>query len=259
MRLRLVTWNCKGRWDKNYDHIARLRPDLAVIQECANPCRIAVPGIGPHQCLGYLDCHDPERNKTHNPHNGIGVFSWTGLTLDEQQVERDPSIRYVWPLRISGPGALQLHVLAVWNKRTPLVPGDNISDYVYTLECLMNAYDAFIGTPAVATNTIIIGDFNTSAAYEDDQKKKRLSHNRMVDRFQTLGLVNAYHVFPARRRHGEDGEEPTHRNNSPGKKKRILHLDYCFIPDRWAERVRNVTLGEYGDSDHRPVIVDLDI
>ena len=35
--MRLVTWNCNMVFDRKYQALERLRPDIAVIPECANP------------------------------------------------------------------------------------------------------------------------------------------------------------------------------------------------------------------------------
>ena len=35
--MRLVTWNCNMAFDRKYQALERLRPDIAVIRECANP------------------------------------------------------------------------------------------------------------------------------------------------------------------------------------------------------------------------------
>jgi endonuclease/exonuclease/phosphatase family metal-dependent hydrolase len=40
-----------------------------------------------------------------------------------------------------------------------------------------------------------------------------------------------------------------------------FHLDYCFLPEPWANRITNVEVGLHSDwndiSDHVPLIVDL--
>lgn len=71
-----------------------------------------------------------------------------------------------------------------------------------------------------------------------------------------FGLVSAYHL-----RHGvEPGSEPHPTFYMNGKPDRPFHIDYCFIPERWAEKVKSVEVGSYSewtDSDHRPVTVVL--
>ncbi len=38
-RLRLVTWNCAGKFREKFEIVSRLRADVYVIQECEDPQR----------------------------------------------------------------------------------------------------------------------------------------------------------------------------------------------------------------------------
>ncbi|HQP39299.1 MAG TPA: hypothetical protein PLI95_29150, partial [Polyangiaceae bacterium] len=48
-----------------------------------------------------------------------------------------------------------------------------------------------------------------------------------------------------------------------GDESQPWHIDYCFIPPSWQDRIRQVEVGDFaswqGVSDHRPVVVDLDV
>lgn len=72
---------------------------------------------------------------------------------------------------------------------------------------------------------------------------------------EEFGLVSAYHAF-----HKVDpGAEahPTHywkrKQSSP------WHIDYCFVPEGWVPKLRDVQVGgfdEWPDSDHRPLTIE---
>ena len=88
----------------------------------------------------------------------------------------------------------------------------------------------------------------------------RSQRRSSVELFRVLreefGLVSAYHGFLG----VEPGQEahPTFYMNR--KQDRPFHIDYCFIPDSWAERVVSVEVGSYSEwtaSDHRPVTMNL--
>jgi exodeoxyribonuclease III len=126
-------------------------------------------------------------------------------------------------------------LLALWTQRAP------------TYEAC--ALKAIRGCRAVEPDLpmVVMGDLNITA------KAKAV---RIIG--EEFGLVSAYHahhqVEPGREDH------PTHfwlrRENAP------WHIDFCFIPERWVEKVGKVLVGGFGewrDSDHRPVTVDVEL
>jgi exodeoxyribonuclease III len=86
---------------------------------------------------------------------------------------------------------------------------------------------------------------------------QRKQHFDMVQTLrEQFGIVSAYHAF-----HGvEHGEElhPTHYWRRDEDER--WHIDFCFVPHSWAEKVQSVDVGGYAewkDSDHRPLTVDV--
>jgi endonuclease/exonuclease/phosphatase family metal-dependent hydrolase len=76
-------------------------------------------------------------------------------------------------------------------------------------------------------------------------------------RLTGLGLVSAYH---------HSHNEPHGRETRPTyyfhwKKDRPYHIDYCFVPQAWADKIVRVEIGSYEDwkeySDHRPLLVEI--
>ena len=86
-----------------------------------------------------------------------------------------------------------------------------------------------------------------------------------------LGLVSAYH-------HGLRGRRMARiaavRRGDPRhplpldprhplflfKESQPFHLDYCFLPETWLDRLASVEVGSFADwpqSDHRPLTVEL--
>ena len=72
-----------------------------------------------------------------------------------------------------------------------------------------------------------------------------------------LGLVSAYHHLS-----GEAHGEETRASYYHGKKEaHPFHIDYCFVPEAWVDRLTGVEVGSFADwpqSDHRPLTVDID-
>jgi endonuclease/exonuclease/phosphatase family metal-dependent hydrolase len=87
---------------------------------------------------------------------------------------------------------------------------------------------------------VIMGDFNSNAMWDKKRRPAR-DHSAMVGALSELGLVSSYHHFFGEARGKET--RPTHyfrwHEHEP------YHLDYCFIPQSWAERLVNVEVGSY--------------
>jgi exodeoxyribonuclease III len=70
--VRLVTWNCCMALHRKFDALLRLRPDVAVICECAEPQRLAAFGGGLAGCNLAPVWIGDNRNK------GLAVFTCNG-------------------------------------------------------------------------------------------------------------------------------------------------------------------------------------
>ena len=71
-----------------------------------------------------------------------------------------------------------------------------------------------------------------------------------------LGLVSAYHEFSRE----TPGEETQHTYYRYRRESKPFHIDYCFLPESWSDRITGVKVGTYGEwrmSDHRPLTVSL--
>ena len=102
--VRLVTWNCCMALHRKFDAVLRLKPDIAIICECAEPARLAgfagMNGFGSDAVwIG------------HNTHKGLAVFAFNGYTVRLAEPFY-PTLRHVAPVRITGP--LECNLLAVW-------------------------------------------------------------------------------------------------------------------------------------------------
>jgi endonuclease/exonuclease/phosphatase family metal-dependent hydrolase len=89
---------------------------------------------------------------------------------------------------------------------------------------------------------VLVGDLNIDG------------HRDICDRF---GLVSAYHAF-----YGAEFASEKHATHYFRRKRSArYHCDYCFIPDEWRRRLRDVRVGTYrqwiGLTDHAPLIVDI--
>jgi len=205
----------------------RYAPDISVVQECPRP------EVQNDHCLWFGD----------NPKQGIAVFAKEPFSVRAlPQLQEVPA--YAFPVQVIGPVTFVL--LAVWSKKNPQFP------YIEGVVRAVSLYrDLMITSPAV-----VMGDLNSNAIWDSDHPQE-LNHSALVSVLQQLGMVSSYHAY-FNEEHGSE-RRPTHyfrwQESSP------FHIDYCFIPKDWANRLRAVEVGTFSEwkdvSDHRPLMVEI--
>ena len=231
--MRIVVWNCKQALSRKKQHLYELRPDLAIIPECARKCLelFAQDGNG-------------VRWVGENPDKGLGILvakPWRIVRLAK------PANKWIVPLWITGPCDFLL--LAVWASK---VTGSTARSYIGQL------HDSIVNHPRwfQRNQVIIAGDFNSNKQW--DGKRELTNHSAVVSLLQKHGLASAYHSF-----YGESqGAETRHtyyqwHRNEP---KCRFHIDYVFVPKDWMGKITSVEVGTHAHwsklSDHVPLIVD---
>lgn len=139
-------------------------------------------------------------------------------------------------------GPVSFLLLAVWMK------GIGPDRYVRGMHRAINECRALIERHP----TVILGDLNSNSIWDHEHPADR-NHSALVAELTSLGLVSTYHHARGEA-HGAESE-PTfyfyRRQQIP------YHLDYCFIPARWASRLTQVEVGAWHDwhalSDHVPI------
>lgn len=190
--MRLATWNCcRGPYEKKVPLLDSLKPDIAVIQECARP------NDESDQSLWFGD----------NPRQGIAVVATGSFRLRRLPIAEDVP-EYVFPIEVTGPASFSL--LAVWSK------GNQAFPYVEAVVRAAELYRAlFDGGP-----TVLIGDLNSNAIWDTRHPRDR-NHSALVAMLAELGLVSAYHSF-----HGEKhGQETRPTYYFQWKEARPYHID----------------------------------
>lgn len=152
--------------------------------------------------------------------------------------------KYVIPVSVTGPVSFTL--FAVWSIQGQEHP------YVRAICKAVDLYSHLIrDNPAV-----VVGDFNSNAIWDKDHPPE-MNHSALVDRLASLGLVSAYHHV-RNEPHGAE-KEPSYYHQ--WNQQKPFHIDYCFVPRPWAEKITAVKIGSFEEwrrhSDHRPLLVDL--
>jgi len=225
--MRIITWNCaRGPWSLKNRALDTLRSDIAVITEAPR----AVADFG----LPWFGQPSARNGKTI-------------VTAPDYSVEIIPTVEgapCVTPVRITGPQSFTL--LAIWT--WPAAPYKNYR------EPLLAGLRAYRRLPPPF---VIAGDFNGNTSF-DKRPKSRIKWSHCFAAVEEFGVVSAYHNFFGAA-YGAETHPTQYQTRNANKP---FHLDYVFVPTAWRGAIRGVCVPPYEEfalSDHRPVIVDLDL
>lgn len=242
--MRIVTWNCNMALHRKFDALISLRPDIAIVPECADP----------ETLRRKMEFPDDVRVVWvgENSNKGLGIFAFNKHNIDIAS-DHDPEIRHIAPVHISGVNSFNL--LAVWAMNTK-ENGWSAKRRAPFLSSL-DRYPTFLEN----NPSMIAGDFNNHVRW--DKPGHRNNQADAVDRLKSMGLVSAYHTHNGLE-HGAE-TEPTHYWRDRSKEGPTYHIDYIFLPVDWASHMTEMTVGTFEDwcgnklSDHVPLVVDIDI
>lgn len=170
--MRFVVWNFNMTLHRRLDALASLRPDVAVICECADPKIVRKKSKG-----GLPDSVGWVGEKKNKGIAVIGMGPWR-VRLDEAY---DSSIRHVVPVHVGGP--LPFRLLAVWAFHRS---GDYDEVGRGPLARRLARYARFCHHPAL----FVAGDFNNNAIWYNP---KNLAHSHAADvaELETRGVFSS--------------------------------------------------------------------
>ncbi len=170
-----MSWNCGAGFHRKIEPLLALRPDVAVIQECADLATLVykAPEFKPTASLWTGE----------NRNRGLAVFSFGDYRL-KQAGKSHTTITYAVPVSVVGPSTFNL--LALWSHygKRPL----RVTDPGPTLRAL-SAYANLLNEPPV----MIAGDLNNHVRW--DKPGKAGNHANTVAACAERGLVSAYHAY----------------------------------------------------------------
>jgi exodeoxyribonuclease-3 len=230
---------------RKFDAMLRLRPDIAVICECAEPKRLQTlaGSIGIGADMVWVG---------DNSNKGLAVFAFNGYAVS-LAAPFHPTLRHIAPVRIGGP--VECNLLAVWAQNGS--GGVSRKHQLGPLRRALTKYKAFLAERP----SIVAGDFNNNVFWH--RPGWRINHGNAVATLENLGLASAYHML----RSEAQGQEsvPTLYWRDRNKDGPTYHIDYVFLPVHWMTRVRELAVGTFEDwcgaglSDHVPIMVDIDL
>ena len=221
--MKIVSWNCRGKFRNKFPYIATENADIYVIQECENPQKY------PQEFSNFLTNYIWFGVKDSK---GLCVFAKDDLRLEDNQWPAQ-NLRHFISVNVEN----AFDLVAVW------ASPPYIEEYYAYQSINIDKYN---------NKTVIIGDFNSNAIW-DKQHGKR-SHSQVVSELAEKSIVSAYHHL--------SGEQPGFETISTfylyGHKEKPYHIDDCFTNP--ANIVAFQILSDekwLKHSDHKPILLFL--
>jgi hypothetical protein len=226
--VRLIAWNCHhGSLDTRLAELAPFAPAIVFLQECR-----------PFDEAPLMSRFVTRRT---NARKCIALGSLSAAYPIEKLRLRANCGRAVVGATVAGP--VSFTALGIWSQGPSYA-----ADVMKTL----HAYRKLLRSgPAV-----VMGDLNSGTNLAA-KKSASAAHLRIVNALADFGLVSAYHAF----HDVEHGQEihPTYLHQR--KPSQPWHIDFCFVPARWAENLVSVEILDgkqwAARSDHLPLKVEI--
>ena len=192
--MKIISWNCRGKFREKYSYILSQDADIYVIQECENPEKHK------KQFAGFLPNYIWYGLKDSK---GLGIFAKEHVKLTQNN----------WPTY-----CLRHFISVNVNDSVDLIGVWASPPYIeeYYIYQSVN-FDRF------TENTIIIGDFNSNARWDKEHGER--NHTAVVQKLKTKNIVSAYH-YVTRENAGLESQSTFQMYKHKDKK---YHIDYCFL------------------------------
>jgi exodeoxyribonuclease-3 len=230
---------------RKFDALLSLRPDIAVIAECAKPEIL-------QQRMDFPLILEKTVWVGSNPNKGLAVFAFNDYKISLSELY-EPEFRFVAPILVEGPAPFRL--IAAWAQNA----NDNIrrKNQPGPVRLAMDRYRNLLEQEPA----ILAGDLNNNNIW--DKPGWPMNHADAVELLQSYNLVSAYHEVSEEAQGSET--VPTHYWRDRKKDGPKYHIDYIFVPRPWFKRMTEFNVGTFEDwcgsglSDHVPLIIDLDV
>lgn len=232
--MKIITWNCNGKFSESFKEIKKENADIYVIPECEDPSQ--------SESEEYVEFASNHFWIGDNKNRGLGIFARDGVKLDLVDLD-DGGLRYFIPVRVDD----TFNLLGVWTN--PDMKGNKVIQYPkeITQYCELNdSSDFFNG------DMIVCGDFNCDASLKSTHARNVFE---MIDMMSEIGLVDTYHYLTGEKQ----GEETQPTFYMYRHRDKPWHLDHVFASEG---RIGELEIGDEDrwleESDHLPLIFEID-
>lgn len=221
--MKIISWNCNGKFRSKFKEIEKEDADIYVIQECENP-EITKENEYKKFATNYIWVGE-KNNK------GLGIFAKENIKLEKNNWDTY-CLRNFLSVRINN----EFDLIGVWACK-PYIE----EYYIYQ----------YINFKKYNSDTIIIGDFNSNKIWDTNNNVR--NHMNVVNQLLKKELVSAYHTYY----NEEQGEETQKTFYLYKHLDKGYHIDHCFIKK---DRIKKYQIlfdeNWLKYSDHMPVILE---
>lgn len=224
--MKIITWNCNGKFREKFTSIIEEDADIYVIQECENPAESNVSE--------YKEFAGDNYFWTGSIHyKGLGIFAKNNVKLEKIQGLNEEFENFI-ALRVND----SFNLLGVWA----------MPKYVEMIHDYFDANMEFFNE-----DLIMCGDFNSNTVFNNHHPKKK-NHTELNKKLESRNLISVYHSLTG----DEQGREKSmtfyqarHLNNP-------YHLDFVYAGENAVkefeilDHYKWITL-----SDHLPISFEI--
>lgn len=224
--MKIISWNCRGKFREKYSVILKENADIYVIQECEN-----------------IDKYKKYFSELFNEYptyiwygekdsKGLGIFAKANIKM----VNNDWTtycLRHFISVNIND----SIDLLGVW------ASPPYIEEY-YIYQC--------INIDKYSDRTLIIGDFNSNVIWDKEHGKR--NHSAVVAELKNKNIVSSYHYITGEKE-GEETQKTFYMYKHLDKG---YHIDYCFINPNALKSFEILHSKKWLEcSDHIPIVVEI--
>ncbi len=222
--MKIVSWNCNGKFREKFNKIKELNADIYIIQECENPKKYIKSEYGKF-AINYIWTGESD-NK------GLGIFLSENINFKENNW---PSycLRNFISININN----NFDLVGVWACKP------YIEEYYIYQNINLDNYNG---------STIIMGDFNSNKIW--DGKHSKRTHMNVCNELEKKGLISAYHyIFSEKQGKETQNTFYLYRHLDKG-----YHIDHCFVKKSRIKDYKIVSDKDYLNySDHLPIELEI--
>lgn len=221
--MKIVSWNCGGKFREKFPYIAEIDADIYIIQECEDP--ISYPSHA-YSVFAANYLWTGERNS-----KGLGIFAKPHIDLQANCWQKY-CLRNFLSIKVNN----EFDLVAVWACK-PYIE----EYYIYQSINIQNNNN----------RTVIMGDFNSNAIWDKEHDNR--THTAVVQQLQSIGLCSAYHYI-YNELQGSEGKHTFYLYRHPNKG---YHIDHCFTSANNIAGYHVFDSPEWlAKSDHVPVMLE---
>lgn len=220
--LKIVSWNCNGKFREKFNEIIEEDADIYVIQECENPEESTDEEYNEFAGENYLWTG-------HLHYKGLGIFAKEDVKLEK--IETDGEFEHFILVKVND----SLNLLGVWA----------MPKYV---EMIHDFFDA--NEDIFDESLVMCGDFNSNVVFNYHHPKAK-NHTELNKKLESKGLISVYHNVSGDEQGGEKSMtfyQARHLNNP-------FHLDFVYAGENVVKEFNILDSYKWINvSDHLPIV-----